>query len=176
MGYRVIACWAGEPIRCAFVVPKHSPLSTLKELRGKRIAFPSQDAFVAYAVPTALLRRQRLKYDEVFAGNQDGALAQVKFERVDAAAVNSRFLAQYQAQHGIEFKVIHETKGYPELPIVVHPRVRAEVVEKVRQAFLDMKRDPAAVVILARAKSQGFEPASDPDYASVRSVYRAVAH
>jgi phosphonate transport system substrate-binding protein len=108
VGYKVIARWAGDPIRCAFVVAEDSPITRLEELNGKRVAYPSADAFVAYAVPTVTLNKLGVKEVEVFAGNQDGALAQLKYKRVDAAAVNSRFLKQYSEQQKVSFKVIQE--------------------------------------------------------------------
>lgn len=174
VGYKVIARWAGDPIRCAFVVPEDSPISKLEQLHGKKVAYPSQDAFVAYAVPSVTLNRLGVKEVEVFAGNQDGALAQLKFRRVDAAAVNSRFLKQYVEQNKVNFKVIHESEPYPDLAIIVHPRVAAEVMEKVRGALLGMKRDPAAAEMLAKAKSKGFDLAGDRDYEGVRRIYHAI--
>ncbi|MDP2832763.1 MAG: phosphate/phosphite/phosphonate ABC transporter substrate-binding protein [Pseudomonadota bacterium] len=174
LGYKVIARWAGDPIRCAFVVREDSDLATLKDLRGKKLAYPSADAFVAYAVPRVILDRQGVKVVEVFAGNQDAALSQLTFHRVDAAAVNSRFLKQYSERNQVAFKVLHESEPYPDLAVIVHPRVPAEVSEKVRAALVGMNKDPAAAAILARAQSGGFEPAADHDYEGVRRIYRAI--
>ena len=51
VGYRVIARWGGDPIHGVIAVPEDSPIQSLKQLDGRRVAFPSADAFVAYAVP-----------------------------------------------------------------------------------------------------------------------------
>jgi ABC-type phosphate/phosphonate transport system substrate-binding protein len=51
VGYKVIARWAGEPIKGVIAVPVDSAVKVLKDLEGARVAFPSRDAFVAYAVP-----------------------------------------------------------------------------------------------------------------------------
>ncbi len=51
IGFKVIARWAGEPIRAVIAVPADSPIKHLHELDGKRVSFPSTDAFVGYAVP-----------------------------------------------------------------------------------------------------------------------------
>src|SRR5262249_16022700 len=50
-GFRAIARSAGEPIRAVIAVPADSPIQNLHQLEGKRVSFPSTDAFVAYAVP-----------------------------------------------------------------------------------------------------------------------------
>jgi phosphonate transport system substrate-binding protein len=174
VGYKVIARWAGEPIHCVIAVSADSPVQSLTQLDGRRVAFPSPDAFVGYAVPMVELKRTGVRVEEVFSGNQEGALAQLKAKRVDAAAVNSRFLAQYAEREGLRFREIFVSEPYPELAVIAHPRVPAAVVEKVRQALVGMKGDPAAAPILARAKSKGFEPSTDREYDGVRRVYRLI--
>jgi phosphonate transport system substrate-binding protein len=174
VGYKVIARWSGEPIRGVIAVATDSPIRTLRQLEGRRVAFPSRDAFVAYAVPVLALKRAGVTMHEVLAANQEGALAQLKAGRVDAAAVNSRFLAQYEGREDVRFRSIFVSDEYPDLAVIAHPRLPAAVVERVRQALIGMKSDPAAAPVLARARSKGFDPATDRDYDGVRKVYRAI--
>jgi phosphonate transport system substrate-binding protein len=174
IGYRVIARWAGEAIRGVIAAPASSPARSLKDLDGRRVAFPSMDAFVGYAVPMVALRQAGVKVEPVFAGNQEGVLAQLKAGRVDAGAVNSRFLAQYSKRERVAFRELLVSQGYPDLAVIVHARVPAATVDKVRQALLGMKDDPAAAPILTRAESPGFEAATDRDYDGVRQVYRLI--
>ncbi len=174
LGYRVIARWAGDPIRTVIATAAESPIKDLRELDGKAVAFPSREAFVGYAVPLVALRGARVTVHEVFAGNQEGALAQLKARRVEAAAVNSRFLAQYAEREGVRFREIYVSEGFPELAVIVHPRVPAPAVEMLRRALVGMAADPAAAPILARAKFKGFAPATDRDYDGVRRIYRLI--
>ena len=174
IGYRVIARWAGEPIRAVIAASADSPVRQLRELEGKAVAFPSKDAFVGYAVPLVALRNAGVNVNEVFAGNQEGAMAQLKARRVDAAAVNSRFLSQYAEREGLKFREIYISEGFPELAVIVHPRVPAVSVDTLRRALIGMAEDPAAAPILARVKFKGFAPASDRDYDSVRRVYKLI--
>jgi phosphonate transport system substrate-binding protein len=174
LGYRVIARWGGEAIHGVIAVPADSPVRALKDLDGRRVAFPSVDAFVGYAVPIVALRQAGVKVDEVFAGNQEGVLAQLKARRVDGGAVNSRFLTTYAEREGVQFREIFVSQGYPDLAVIAHPRVPAATVEKVRHALLGMKNDAAAAAILTRAGSRGFDPATDRDYDGVRQVYRLI--
>ena len=174
LGYRVIARWAGDPIHGVIAVPADSSVKGLKDLDGRRVAFPSIDAFVGYAVPVLALRQAGVKVEEVFAGNQEGVLAQLKARRVDGGAVNSRFLAQYAEREGLVFREIFVSQGYPDLAVIAHSRLPAPAVDKVRNALIGMKSDPAAAPILAKAVSRGFEPATDRDYDGVRHVYRLI--
>ena len=125
-------------------------------------------------VPLVALRNARVNVNEVFAGNQEGAMAQLKARRVDAAAVNSRFLAQYAEREGVTFREIYVSEGFPELAVIVHPRVDAATVDKLRRALIGMADSPAAAPILARVKFKGFAPASDRDYDGVRRIYKQI--
>ena len=174
VGYKVIARWSGEPIRGVIAVPTDSPIRELRQLEGRRVAFPSRDASAAYAVPLLALKRAGVTMQEVLAANQEGALAQLKARRVDAAAVNSRFLGQYEEREQVRFRTIFVSDAYPDLAVIAHPRIPAAVVERVRGALIGMKSDPAAAPVLARARSQGFDPATDREYDGVRRVYRAI--
>jgi phosphonate transport system substrate-binding protein len=172
LGFKVIARWAGEPIRAVIAVPADSPIQNLHQLEGKRVSFPSTDAFVAYAVPLVALKRAGVRVEQVFGGNQEGTLAQLKAKRIEAGAVNSRFLSQYAEREHVQFREIYVSEGFPDLAVIAHPRVPAATVERVRRALLGMSGDPVAAPVLILAKSKGFEPAVDRDYDGVRRVYR----
>lgn len=174
VGYKVIARWAGAPIHGQFAVLPESPIRRLEDLAGKAVAFPSADAFVAYAVPVVALKEAGVKVQEVFAGNQEGGLAQLKARRVEAVAVNSRFLAGYMEREKVQFRTIWESEPYPDLAIIVHPRVERKLADKVRQALLGMKADPVAASILAKTKVPGFDAATDRDYQGVGRIYKAI--
>jgi phosphonate transport system substrate-binding protein len=175
LGYRVIARWGGDPIRTVVAVAPDSQISALEQLAGKKVAFPSRDAFVGYAVPTVAFKKASVRVEEVFAGNQEGAMAQVKARRVEAAAVNSRFLAQYSEREGVEFRAIYTSEPFPELAVIAHPRLSPSVVARIRKALLAMKTDPNAAPALEQATCPGFEPATDRDYDGVRRIYRLIS-
>jgi phosphonate transport system substrate-binding protein len=174
VGYRVIARWGGEPIRGVIVVAAASPVRQLSDLAGKRMAFPSRDAFVAYAVPLVALKTVGVTVEEVLAGNQDGALAQLKAQQVEAAAVNSRFLKQYVEREAVAFREIYVSDPYPDLAVIAHPRVPAATVNAVRKALLGMKNEPVAAAVLERVKFVGFDPATNQDYEGMRRIYRRI--
>jgi phosphonate transport system substrate-binding protein len=174
IGFIVLARWAGEPIHGVIAVPADSPITALRHLAGRRVAFPSRDAFVAYAVPTLALKEAGVTVEEVMAANQEGALAQLKARRVDAAAVNSRFLTQYAEREGLMFRTVFVSVGFPDLAVIAHPRVPAPTVDKVRRALIGMKSDPNAAAILTQVGFRGFDAATDRDYDSVRRVYRQI--
>lgn len=172
--YKVIARWGGKPIFGVIAVPADSPVQNIRQLNGKKIAFPSREAFVAYAVPQLALQKHHIEVHPVLAGNQEGVLAQLKAGQVDAAAVNSRFLTQYAAQQGLRYREVFISEPYADLPLSAHQRLPKEQVEQIRKALLGMKSDPRAAPALEAAAFTGFEAATDKDYDNVRQVYRKV--
>lgn len=172
--YKVLARWDGKPIHGTLVVLDESPVRAIKDLQGLAVAFPSADAFVAYAVPMVALKEAGVTVVTRFAGNQDGALAQLKARQVAAAAVNSRFLECYARRENLRYRTIYLSEPHHELPILIHPRVPAEQASALRRALLEMRDDPAALAVLKAAESQGFVVAEERDYDDVRRIYRAI--
>lgn len=171
--YQVLARWAGKPVHGALVVHEDAPLRSLSDLQGKTVAFPSEDAFLAYAVPMVALREAGVGITPRFSGHQDAAMAQFKARLVDAAAVNSRFLEAYARREQLGYRLLYMSEPFHELPVLIHPRVPARQATLLRRAMLGMARDPAAATLLATG-CRGFEPAREDDYANVRRVYRAL--
>lgn len=169
--YRVLARWAGKPIYGVIAVPEDSPARSLADLAGRRVAFPSREAFAGYAVPMAALRKAGVRVEVVTAGSQEGAMAQLLARQVDAAAVNSRLLSRYAAQSGLRYRELYVSEGFAEMPVLVHPRLPREQVDAIRRALLGMAADPRAATALEAADFAGFEPAAEKDYDNVRRIY-----
>ena len=171
IGFKTLAKWAGPPIYGVFIISPESKITSLRDLNGKKIAFPSKDAFIAYAVPMVELKKQNIKVEPVFAGNQEGALGQIKFKQVDASAVNSRNLSQFIEREKVQLKEIWKSEPYSEIPVIVHPRVESKVASKVQKALINMAGDPQAKDILDKGKFKGFETATDSEYENARIIY-----
>lgn len=172
LGLKVMARWGWEPVRAAIAVAADSKLTRLSELHGRSVVFPSRFAFFGYAVPSVALRAAGVDVDESFAANQDGALAQLRAGRADAAAVSSRFLEEYVERKGAAFRTIYLSQPFPDLAVLAHPRLPAATVEAVRRTLVGMTEDAEARAVLAGADCPGFTDAGEEDYAGVRAVYR----
>jgi len=172
--YKVLARWAGKPIHGALVVLEDSPVKTISDLQGRAVAFPSSEAFVAYAVPMVALKEAGVTVNPLFAGNQDGAVAQLKARQVVAAAVNTRFLEKYAEREHLRYRTIYRSEPYQEMPILIHPRVPSDQATTLRRALVGMKADPTAADTLKAAQCGGFETAFESDYDNIRSTYRAI--
>lgn len=161
------------------VVPADSPIRELKDLAGREVGFPSPGAFLAYAVPMDLLRRQGIAVTPVFGGNQEGVMGQLKAGRVRVAAVNNLVMKGYAARENLRYRVLWESAPFPNLPVAVHPRVPKAVADAVKAAFDGMGGDPDGARILAatakvigQSPPYGFHASSPADYRGYTDFYK----
>ncbi len=179
VGYRVVARPIEAAIMGQIVVAAESPIHTLADLDGKEVVFPSKAAFVGYYVPMDALLKAGVKVKPIFAGNQEGAMGQLKSGRALAAGVNSQIMRDYAEREKYAYRVLWTSEPYLNIPISAHPSVAAAKVKAVQSALLGMSSDAEGQKILVESarliKQQpplGFIPASDKDFNNIRQFYR----
>lgn len=162
-------------------------LTTVQQLKGRRVAVPMQSSFGGYMMQAYALQQQGIKpadYKVVETGmtHQSAVLALLKGE-ADAAfvrtgvfesmqergLVNEQALNVLNAQQLRGFPLALSTQLYPEWPLAAMPHVHPEHAAQVAGAFLTMHyRAP----VLQESNVYGFSiPA---DYEPVREVMRAL--
>lgn len=179
-GYRVFAHPIEERIQGQLVVLDDAPIKSLADLEGKEVAFPSPNAFVGYLAPMDALLRAGVNVKAVFAGNQEGAMAQLKAGRVIAAGVNSQIMSEFAQRENFKYRALWHSDKFHNLPIAAHPRVPAEVVAALREAFAGMVKDaPGKKILEASAElvkqkpPYGFTTADEGEYENYRKFYRS---
>lgn len=178
-GYRILTRPAGPPIAGEIVVLEDAPISRLEELDGQEVGFPSPAAFVAYAVTMDALQKRNISVKPVFAGNQEGIMAQLKAKRVLAASVNSLVMREYATRTLLRYRVLWRSPDYLNLPIAVHPRIPHLQAKALQDALTDMTQNPEGQKILehvghliGQPPPYGFLRASNRDYQNQWDFYR----
>ncbi|WP_371766553.1 phosphate/phosphite/phosphonate ABC transporter substrate-binding protein [Massilia sp.] len=178
MGWTVFGRRDAPPVRAQIVVPADSNVMTLAQLAGESVAFPGPEAMIAYKVAYAQLQRRNIPVDVVFAGNMDAAFAQMFAGKAMAAGANSQLVRNYQGREHKSFRVLWSSEPFIDLALMASPRVPADQVRAVAQAFIGMDKDPEGRRILAAATELvhaeapiAFVAASDADYAGYRAFY-----
>jgi len=179
LGYKVIARPAGPGIRSQIVVPRDSPVQSLRDLAGREVAFVSPDGFTGYWLPMDALLREKVDIKVVFTGNQESSSAQLKVGKVAAAGVNSTIMERYGRRENFEYRALWTSEIYQDLCIMANPKLPPDQVAAVRAAFVNMAKNPEGRKILELGaellKSQselGFVTADDRDYDNYRAFYR----
>ena len=178
MGWTVFGRRDGPPLQGQIVVPADSPVKNLADLAGAAVAFPGPEAVVAYKVTYAELLRQHVPVNVIFASNMDGAFTQLFAGKVKAAGANSQLVQHYSGRERKSFRVLWSSEPFTDLALMASPRVPADQVHAVAQAFFDMDKDPeghrilaAAAALVHASEPLSFVAASDADFASYRAFY-----
>ena len=178
-GYRVFGRPQGDAQSGEIVVLKDSPIHSLADLEGKEVVFPHTAAFLGYHLPMDALLRKGIHVKPVFAGNQEGAMGQLKAGRTVAAGVNAEVMRAFAQRENIAYRALWASEKYLNLALSSHPSVPAAQVKAVREAFLQMGEDPEGAKVLAsgaallkQATPLSFIAAKDGDFENMRRFYR----
>ena len=185
-GYRVFARTEGDAERGEIVVLETSPIQALADLEGQEMVFPHAAAFLGYHLPMDALLRKGIHVKSHFAGNQEGAMGQLKAGRVVAAGVNAAVMQAFAQRENVAYRTLWSSDKYVTLALSAHPNVPADTVKAVRETFLKMSDDPeGAKVLLASAEvleppRPGKEPrplrfvaSKDSEFDNIRKFYRS---
>ena len=153
----------------------------LEDLRGKTIAFVDPASSSGYTYPMVLLiqrglvrnRDPKTFFREVmFAGSHDAAMRALVNGHVDAIASFDLAREQYLKDAAERERIVFvaETPAIPEAGIAARDGLDADTVARVRAALISI-RAPAHADLLKRLYDiDGFEPADDREYDSVRAA------
>lgn len=154
---------------------------TLEDLRGRTIAFVDPASSSGYTYPMVLLIQRGLVRNRdpktffrevVFAGSHDAAMRALLNGHVDAIAsfdlAREQYLKDPAERERITF--VAETPPIPEAGIAARDGLDPETFARVRAALVSI-RGPAHAGLLKRLYDiDGFEPAEDREYDSVRAA------
>mgnify|MGYP000909629461 FL=1 len=179
LGWKVFGRRATAPIRSQIVVLTESPITRLEQLANEAVAFPGPEGTVTYKFSYAHLLNQKIPVQVVFAGNMDGAFAQLASGKVKAAGTQSQLSAGWSRREGKTLRVLWESDPLNDLALMASKNVAAKDLALVSKAFLEMGRDPAGQKVLARVSelvklppTTAFVPATGADYTGYRNFYQ----
>lgn len=170
VGYRAIAHRSGKGIEGLVVVAKDSPIQSLEELQGKKIAFPSPAAFAASVLPRGELRSSGIEIEPVYVSSHDSVYLNVSKGFFAAGGGIGRTLNNTPAEVQEQLRVLWKTKAYTPHAVASHPRIEMSDHEKLQQALVDMAADPAGVALLESLSIESWMAAQDKDWDDVRAL------
>jgi phosphonate transport system substrate-binding protein len=162
-------------------VKKASGLTSLDALRGKTIAFVDPTSTSGYVYPMVILIQRGLVQNRdpktffkevVFSGSHDAGLVALLNGHVDAFASFDQAREQYlkdPAQRESLTWVV-ESAPIPEGGICAREGLDPELVGRVRAALLRMRGPEYDSLLKQLYDIDGFEPAEDREYDSVRAA------
>lgn len=149
-GYVPIARDVGRSLFGIIVVRKDSEFTDVKDLDGKKIAFPAPNALGAALIPrTEFSKKFDMEVEEKYVSSHSSVYLNVILGQTAAGGGVQKTLSQQPEAIQSQLKIIYKTTEVPPHPIAVHPRVDEDVRQKVVDALLEMGETDAGKKMLA---------------------------
>jgi phosphonate transport system substrate-binding protein len=179
LGWKVFGRRDTPPLRSQIVVLADSPLHRLEQLAGQPVAFPGPEALVAYKFSYAALLNRKIPVEVVFAGNMDGAFAQLASGKARAVGANSQLTEGWSQRENQAVRVLWQSEPLHDLALMASRKVSPKDLQAVSKAFLEMGKDPQGQQVLARAAElvrlpagTAFVPSNGSEYTAYRNFYQ----
>jgi len=164
-GYRVLAHQSHKQLTGIFVVRKDSDLSSLTDLEGATLHFPSPNAFAATLLTQAMLKRNGIRFTPHYAGSHDSVYLNVARGLAESGGGVVR---TFQVQPDVlraQLRILAKTKGYTPHAFAVHPRVDKKLAASITRALLGLPPE-----LRKNLKFKPLKAAVDADYDDVRAL------
>jgi phosphonate transport system substrate-binding protein len=164
--------------KAMIIVKADSPIKTLKDLKGKKVALQDVVSAAGYTYPVYMMKKAGLDTDKditalTLKGHDKAVLAVLNGE-VDAAAIFQDARTIVSKDFPDVFKQTRVLEYSAEIPndtVTVRPDMDKEWQKKIQQAFIDIGKDPAGQKIVFEVYShQGYVASEDKVFDLVRDV------
>jgi phosphonate transport system substrate-binding protein len=138
-----------KPLTGILLVRHDSPLKTLKDLAGEKLAFPAPNAFGASLYMRALLAEQEgVKIEPVYVKTHSNVFRQIILGDMAAGGTTRSAFQREPDAVAVQLRVLFETPGVAPHPLAAHPRVSREQRKALTEAILHLREDAAAAPLL----------------------------
>jgi len=129
---------SSQMLKGILVVPRDSPMQTVKDLNGKLIAFPSPNSLAASLYIRALLvEREHVKFTPRYLDSHNDVYRHVMLRQTDAGGGIQLTLSQQPPDVQAKLRILYETPPMVPHPLSAHPRVPPAVRAALIQAIMD---------------------------------------
>lgn len=173
-GYEVIAKneeLGKDKLSGVVIARKDSEISTLSDLKGKRLFFGGgKSAMMSYIVPTILLRQAGLSegdYEEQFSRNPPNAVFAVFYGHADAAGSGDGFSRLPSITEKIDtsqLKVVATSNELSHLPWAVSEGVDPALKARIQEILTTLDDDDQGASVLRSAQLSAISMAEDSNY------------
>ena len=157
-GYHLVAVTKGyQQYRASFLVGADSPLTSLADLKGRKLGAPDEDSITAWMV-RATLRDAKVETSQLaitYTRYQDAVPFFVENNLTQSGATAAGSIVKaWQAKGG---KVLAQSKPVPIKHIIAVPSLSAEQIERVRDYLIGLDATDEGRKKLEPTKYAGFE-------------------
>ncbi|MFW9259508.1 phosphate/phosphite/phosphonate ABC transporter substrate-binding protein [Nostoc sp. CALU 546] len=166
----------GQPwYRACIIVKQDSRIKTLKDLKGKRIAFVDKLSTSGYLMPLATFKKLGIDDNRnfaqvLYAGSHSNSMAALEDGIVDAAATNISSYLKRQKTGKLtpqNSRILWESAPIPNSPIVVSKKLSPELIKRLKQAFIS---SPEGLQDIIGTESAGYTLVTPSDYTPIEQL------
>lgn len=164
----------GKPtFRSVIFVSKNSPIKTLKELDGKRIALGNKKSTLSSEVPMYMIMQAGIDINKTkfsFLNNHENVLLGVLFGDFDGGAIAEEIFLEHQ-KRGL--RAIAYSDELSTHVFLASDKMNKHDQEAVKKALLALKGNDKDNVLKSISKNlTGFVPVKDSDYNLLRGILK----
>ncbi|MDX2505658.1 MAG: phosphate/phosphite/phosphonate ABC transporter substrate-binding protein [Gammaproteobacteria bacterium] len=170
-GYIPLTRDIGRSLQGVLVVRKDSGITKVEDLNNRQIAFPSPNALGAsLQIRQELVDNFHIDFKPAYVKTHDSVYMSVALKQSSAGGgVQTTFNRQQPAIKDL-LHIIHRTTEVSPHPFSAHPRVPADVREKVQKAMLTLGESESGRQLLGLIPVRQVGTASMADYAPLREM------
>lgn len=150
-----------------------SPIKTLSDLKGKRVAFGDAMSTMSHYIPTYMLIESGVNEADLaasaFLGNHDNVAMAVLGGEFDAGALKLDVFEKYKKKGA---RAVAYSDDYTEHLFAARWGLAPQTVEEIKSALLALAGSEEATKILTpiNSRATGLMPVKDSDYDNLRNV------
>jgi len=165
IGYQPLIRDHSKRLHGVLVVHKDNPITDIKQLDGKILAFPAPNALGASLMMRAELHnKHNINIIPRYVKTHDSVYMNVVLKQTAAGGGVQKTLNRQKPAISDRLRVLYRTHKVAPHPFSAHPRVTDDIAEKVQQALLNMATTDTGKNLLAKIPIKQIGVASMDDY------------
>ena len=169
-GYLAIAREKDRKLRGLLVVRADSPVTSVRDLDGREVAFPSPAAFAATVIPLAELKKSGISVTPRFVASHDSVYLNVTRDLVVAGGGIERTFESLDADVRAQLRVIWRSAEYPPHAFARLPTTQEAVGRAFIEGMQKVSGTPEGKDLLQQIGFKGVVPATDADWNPIRAL------
>ncbi|EEZ00473.1 phosphonate ABC transporter phosphate-binding periplasmic component [Vibrio sp. RC586] len=170
-GYMAFAKQKDQKLQGIIVVAKDSPITSIKDLDGKTLAFPSPAAFAATIIPQALLKKEGVNIESQYVSSHDSVYLNIANGFFVAGGGIQRTFNTAPKEVTSQLRVLWESPKFTPHAFAYHPRLNQAQVLALKEALLNLSQTEVGLLQLQAIGFSGIEAAQDSDWDDIRDLH-----
>jgi len=169
-GYQALVHAKDKKIKGIIVVPKDSGITSVEQLNGKELAFPSPAAFAASILPRAYLKKRNISFNPNYVSSHDSVYLSISRGFFAAGGGIMRTFNAMNTDVTDTLNPLWTTEGYTPHAIAAHPSIPKNLRENIQEFFTELDSTPEGKALLQPLNLKGFIQAKNSDWDDVRAL------